>query len=399
MSMNKWVGILLTLIISASAVSLFTDSADANAGDTEDNPLIWFNQTIILLPEVVAGEITDPDTQVNVPPTSLAIDWGDGTIEVKEVDGYVTKGSLEIVHTYAATGTYHITCTPQNTSGETGYKYTTYELWMSIWDAPTVSFYDGDEKILPDVTAYNGINVGAYEDNYFSKISKPADPEKEGYVFDCWTCDGEEFDFSTAITAPTVLQAKWTSLTPVNITVDGTSTSMYEGDTIGDLTVPTKDGFFFTGWYSDENCTYANKYDNSTVLTDGMTIYAGWTDTVVIVVDGKETTLDAGSTVADLTVPTKDGYAFNGWYADEDLTVPVSGTTVLTAGMKLYASYNENETGSEKDGVSTLAIILCIVGAIIAFVGLRYHPIILVIGIAVAVLGVADIYGLIEVIR
>ncbi len=394
MTLNKWAGILLALIITASAATLFTDSADANAGDTESDPLTWYNKTIILLPEVEAGEITDESTQVQVPPTSLLIDWGDGTFEVKEVDGYVSKGSLEVVHTYETAGDYHATCTPQNTSGETGYTYTTYELWLSIRDAPSVYFYDGDEELLSPVVATNGINVGAYKDSYFSKITKPADPVKEGYFFDCWTYNGEEFDFNTAITAPTVLQAKWEAA--VSVTVDGTVEYVRNGTTVADLTVPTKDGYTFNGWYSDAEHTVP--VENSTVLTDGMTLYSGWTqnstpaaEKIKITVDGKEMTFDEGTTVADIEKPTKDGQKFDGWYSDEKCTVSVEDTTVLTNGMALYSKFTEE--------IPVVAIIVCMIGAIVAFVGLRYHPLILVIGAAVVVAGVADILGFIEVIR
>ncbi len=454
-SMNKWAGILLALIITASAVPLFTDAADANAGDSETNPLIWYNQTIILLPEVVAGEITDSDTQVQVPPTSLAIDWGDGNLEVRDVDGYVEKGSVEIVHTYATTGTYHITCTPQNTSGETAYTYDTYELWIDIWHAPTVYFYDGDEKIL-SIVATNGYGVGAYEDNYFSKIAKPADPVKEGYFFDCWTCDGEEFDFDTAITAPTILKAKWEAA--VSVTVDGTVEYVRNGTAVADLTVPTKEGHTFDGWYSDAEHTVP--VENSTVLTDGMTLYSGWTEIpttyyvdgkeasftgtktvadvtipvkdgyefagwysdagctvpvdnaaaitdgmtlyskftekiaeIKITIDGKETVVPAGTKVSDLTVPTKDGYTFNGWYSDEKCTVAIDNTTVLTEGMTLYSCFAEDDNASE---IPIAAVAVCVFGALIACVGIRYHPAILLFGAFVLLFGFANMFGFIE---
>lgn len=456
MTMNKWAGILLALIITASAVPLFTDAADANAGDSEDNPLIWYNRTVILLPEVVAGEITDESTQVNVPPTSLAIDWGDGNLEVKEVDGYVTKGSVEIVHTYATTGVYHITCTPQITSGATSYTFTTYDLWADIEGAPSVYFYDGDEEILPEIVATNGYGVGAYEDNYFTKITKPADPEKEGYHFDYWIYNGEEFDFDTVITAPTLLKAKWE--TAVSVTVDGTVEYVRNGTTVAELTVPTKEGYTFDGWYSDANHTVP--VENSTVLTDGMTLYSGWTEIptiyyvdgqeasitgskivadvtipakdgyefagwysdagctvpventaaitngmtlyskftekiaeIKITVDGKETVVPVGTKVSDLTVPTKEGYTFNGWYSDEKCTVPVENSTVLTDGTVLYSCFAEDGNASE---IPIAAVAVCVFGALIACVGIRYHPAILLFGAFVLLFGFANMFGFIE---
>ena len=37
---------------------------------------------------------------------------------------------------------------------------------------------------------------------------------------------------------------------------------------------PTKDGFYFTGWYTDKDCTQL--YDWSEPVTEGITLYAGW---------------------------------------------------------------------------------------------------------------------------
>ena len=44
--------------------------------------------------------------------------------------------------------------------------------------------------------------------------------------------------------------------------------------TITEPTSPTKDGFIFTGWYTDKSCTI--KYDFSNKITNSTTIYAGW---------------------------------------------------------------------------------------------------------------------------
>ena len=74
-TVSKGVSIMLAVIMAAAVIPFFMDSSDANPGDAENDPLIWWNNTIILLPEVVAGEITDPDNEVLEPPESLVIDW------------------------------------------------------------------------------------------------------------------------------------------------------------------------------------------------------------------------------------------------------------------------------------------------------------------------------------
>lgn len=43
-----------------------------------------------------------------------------------------------------------------------------------------------------------------------SKATRPADPERDGYIFNCWTYDGKEWDFSSdKVTASITLEAKW----------------------------------------------------------------------------------------------------------------------------------------------------------------------------------------------
>ena len=52
-TVSKGVSVMLAVIMAAAVIPFFMDSADANPGDTEADPLVWWNNTIILLPEVV----------------------------------------------------------------------------------------------------------------------------------------------------------------------------------------------------------------------------------------------------------------------------------------------------------------------------------------------------------
>ena len=409
---HKGVSIMLAVLLAAAiAPILFMDSADANPGDTEADPLVWWNNTIILLPEVVAGEITDPDNEVLEPPESLYIDWGDGQSQVENVDGYVEKGSLEVIHTYEETGSYHITCTPQ----KSGFTYETYELWMEISGAPTVYFYDGEDEIT-HIVAENGYGVGAYEDNYFTSVTAPANPTKEGKTFAGWYYNGALFDFETVIKAPTVLQAHWTDSTvpvePDTITVyiDGHASTMEAGRTVGSLNAPAVSGYTFQGWFSDENRTVP--VSGTTVMTDGMHLYTKYVqntapvnpdaEQITVIVDGKSVSIDEGKKVSDLTAPEKEGYEFVGWYADEECTIALDAGTVLTQGMHAYAKYNASAPADDEgtkdvlSDVPVIAIVVCAIGAIVAVVGLRYHPAIMAVGIVIAAVGGLDIGGIIS---
>lgn len=50
--------------------------------------------------------------------------------------------------------------------------------------------------------------------------------------------------------------------------------AMY-ADYVEDPEPPTREGYQFTGWYSDENCTYLWDMENGQI-SQSMTLYAGW---------------------------------------------------------------------------------------------------------------------------
>lgn len=80
-------------------------------------------------------------------------------------------------------------------------------------------------------------------------------------------------------------------------------------------TAPEKEGYVFTGWYTDEACT--KKYYGTTVTAD-TTLYAGYekkTFTVTLDTDGAtETTTVEYNEAASLPTKTKTGYNFLGWF-------------------------------------------------------------------------------------
>lgn len=96
---------------------------------------------------------------------------------------------------------------------------------------------------------------------------------------------------------------------------------------------PTYDGFVFSGWYADENCTHPYTF---TTMTEGITVYAKWTQIQYRVFlhpnAGTDTTLDWGSGTQSMnfrvthggkvSTPTglRSEYEFVGWYLDEDFT-------------------------------------------------------------------------------
>ena len=102
---------------------------------------------------------------------------------------------------------------------------------------------------------------------------------------------------------------------------------------------PVKEGYTFTGWYTNEACT--NRYFASEVTSD-ITLYAGWqinTYTLTLKGNGGEisqTTISGDyNTIPEIPTPTRTGYNFLGWKTSDgtmyDLTAPLTQDITLTA--------------------------------------------------------------------
>lgn len=115
-------------------------------------------------------------------------------------------------------------------------------------------------------------------------------------------------------------------------------------------TDPTKSGFTFAGWYKESALTTPWVFTTDKVTAD-ITLYAKWTAvivtyTVTFNTDGGSTiapvSVNAGSAISEPTDPTKSGYTFVGWFADEAKTTEWVFTDVVNQNVTLYAKWEEN---------------------------------------------------------
>lgn len=220
----------------------------------------------------------------------------------------------------------------------------------SITTKYPVTFYDGEAE-LTDLAC----NV---EEN--GKITKPADPVKEGYIFDAWYKEStfdNKWDFENDIVAAdTKLYAKFlpeAEVTKYTVTFKSdentviNTVTVKEGNSVGEPENPVKDGYQFDGWYTDVNCT--DKYDFNTVVSADLTLYAKWLAKYTVSFD-----TDGGSTVESQTVvtgnkatkpavnPTKKGYNFVGWYTDNTYTTEFDfENTIITDNTTIYAKFED----------------------------------------------------------
>ena len=136
---------------------------------------------------------------------------------------------------------------------------------------------------------------------------------------------------------------------------DVPAASVVEENSIATLPTPTKDGFTFLGWFDNEACE-GTAVTAPYTPTASITLYAKWiedeAEVYTVTFDSKggsaveAQTVEEGGSIT-LATPTKDGFVFGGWFADEActgeaLTSPYAPTATLT----LYAKWLEEYTVS-----------------------------------------------------
>jgi uncharacterized repeat protein (TIGR02543 family) len=111
-------------------------------------------------------------------------------------------------------------------------------------------------------------------------------PARAGFVFDDWYTDDETFAThyvfsSSPITEDITLYANWEPVPAftVNFEINGGSAvsgqSIESGSTATQPVNPTRGGYIFCGWYTD-NKTFSTSYDFSAPVTTDITLYAKW---------------------------------------------------------------------------------------------------------------------------
>ena len=283
---------------------------------------------------------------------SIKLNVSDSSTTVETVNGTIAAGICEFVITNPSENfTYEIVIDCEKASSNGPVQISKLEFFTADTTVKyPVTFYDGEAE-LTDLAC-------KVEEN--GKITKPADPVKEGYVFDAWykeyTFDNK-WDFENDIVAAdTKLYAKFlpeAEVTKYTVTFKSdentviNTVTVKEGNSVGEPENPVKDGYQFDGWYTDVNCT--DKYDFNTVVSADLTLYAKWLAKYTVSFD-----TDGGSTVEPQTVvtgnkatkptstPTKKGYNFVGWYTDNTYTTEFDfENTIITDNTTIYAKFED----------------------------------------------------------
>ena len=121
-----------------------------------------------------------------------------------------------------------------------------------------------------------GSQVSSIMVKKYRKISPPEDPTKEGYIFDGWYLDDEEFDFDTRITKDVILKAHWLKEDMI-LRLDLTELSLKPGSkhTLN-VENTTKQNIKWTS--SDESIATVNENGTVTALKAGKAVITVMTE-------------------------------------------------------------------------------------------------------------------------
>lgn len=130
-----------------------------------------------------------------------------------------------------------------------------------------------------------------------------------------------------------------------------TTKAVIYNNAIGDLCIPTRSGYNFMGWYSNESLT--NSINSSTIFkNEYVNVYAKWKANNYKVtfnanggsVGTSNITVTYDSAYGTLPNPTRSGYTFKGWYTDVAEGTLISNTTIVSTAKDhtLYARWTPN---------------------------------------------------------
>ena len=231
--------------------------------------------------------------------------------------------------------------------------------------------------------------------------------------------------FRKTYTSPTVLKFHPLN-TAVELTFNTNGGSETASQTIDYNTIPvrpaepTKNGFVFAGWYTDEELT--SEYAFTTPLTENTTLYAKWSEKLVfttiptasnvtVTVDGRTITATVVADnyeyllwdMGDGSEPVKtytNSIAYT-YSSDGDYTVKVTAYNSKgqseTISQDISVSEGDSDKGSSSDGsniIMTAGIVLLIIGAILLIITkIKFNYYTLGLGLFLFVAGVVSLIG------
>ena len=190
------------------------------------------------------------------------------------------------------------------------------------------------------------------------KLASLPTPTRADHEFDGWYMDvvgvREKVTESYVYKEDVTLYAHWVynsvhhtiTFDPTGGTVDPPTEETDAGGILQDLPIPERDGYAFNGWYTSESGGI--EVTTNSVFNTPTTVYARWislTSKMYVVtfnahggtVSPKNgVTGEDGKLLKPLPTPIREGYTFNGWFAEED---KVTAATVFEDTATIHAQW------------------------------------------------------------
>ena len=296
---------------------------------------------------------------------TVTLEANGGTINCNEINSYTYGVGATLPTNVTRTG---YTFAGWYTSSSGGSKYnsisttaTGNKTYYAHWTANTYTVALDNQSATSSGTA----SVTATYDSPMPTITVPA---KKGYTFNGYysSTNGQGTKYyksdgtsskNYTLTYGTTLYASWTVKKPTitlnnqSATTAGTETvEATYGANLPTITVPTRTGYTFGGYYTGTNGSGTQYYfsDGTGVMKSDFevatTLYAKWTvNTYTVTLDQQSATTDGtknvnvnyGSAMPSITLPKRTGYTFGGFYT----STGGSGTQYYTANGASARSY------------------------------------------------------------
>lgn len=133
-----------------------------------------------------------------------------------------------------------------------------------------------------------------------------------------------------------------------------------ENTPLGELPVPTREGFRFLGWFADEQNGEAVTSD--TVITQNTTLYPHWEQiTYTVTLGDTSLTVSHGSFIEAFPELTRKGYTLAGWFTAESGGTAVTNQTPITQDLTLFPQWLPKEYTLTLDAENGQAAFQCTV--------------------------------------
>ena len=215
------------------------------------------------------------------------------------------------------------------------------------------------QKFMVTFETNGGTSIVSYKT---IEVKSAPTTTQNGYAFVAWYTDSNftnEVTFPYAVTSDTTFYAKWQkNYTVTFVTNGGSAIASLQTGYIESSPATTKTDASLEGWYTDSECTAANKVSFPYTVTGDITLYAKWQAvqcTVTYYANGatggtvpESVTVDKGSsyTVSGNTGSLeKTGYAFTKWNTRTDGSgsgYSAGSTITVTGDVTLYAQWGKD---------------------------------------------------------